>query len=118
MIIVIIIYVAIIIFMIAAMWKIYSKANQPGWACLVPIYNLIVLLDIVGKPRWWIILLLIVPFANVICGIWVINLLSKSFGKETGFTLGLLFLGIIFYPILGFGSAEYKGPAGLGAKTE
>lgn len=53
-----------------------------------------------------------IPFVNIIFLIWSINLLSKSFGKDEGFTVGLLFLGIIFYPILGFGSAQYIGPYG------
>ncbi len=107
---VIIIYLAIIIFEIAAMWKIFVKAGKPGWAAIIPIYNLIVLLEIVGKPLWWIVLFLI-PFVNYIFLIWTLNLLSLSFGKDTGFTLGLIFLGPIFFPILGFGKAEYQGPA-------
>jgi len=106
-----ILYIAIIVLLIAAEWKIYTKAGKPGWAVIIPIYNIIVLLEIVGKPWWWIFLLLI-PIVNIIFLIWIVNLLSLSFGKGTGFTLGLLFLGIIFYPILGFGSAEYVGPAG------
>lgn len=107
----IVFYLAIIILLIAAQWKIYSKANQPGWASLIPIYNIIVLLQIVGKPWWWL-LLLCIPGVNFVFLIWMTNLLSKSFGKEEGFTIGLIVLPIIFYPILGFGSAEYKGPAG------
>ena len=93
------------------MWKIFTKAGKPGWAILIPIYNIIVLLEIVGKPTWWIIIILLVPFVNIIFLIWMINLLSLSFGKDVGFTLGLLFLSIIFIPVLGFGKAEYKGPA-------
>ncbi len=108
----IIIFLAIIIFLIASQWKIYTKAKQPGWACIIPIYNVIVLLRIVGKPWWWLLLLL-VPGLNVIFGIWMVNLLSKSFGKGVGFTIGLLLLSIIFIPILGFGDAKYVGPAGI-----
>ena len=108
----IIIYVAVIVFLIAANWKIYTKANQPGWAIFIPIYNIIVMLRIIGKPWWWIFLLCI-PILNVIFGIWMVNLLSKSFGKGVGFTLGLIFLSIIFIPILGFGDAKYVGPAGI-----
>ncbi|MDB4335011.1 DUF5684 domain-containing protein [bacterium] len=105
------IYVAVILLMVIANWKIYTKAGKPGWACIIPVYNLIVLLEIVGKPLWWIILLLI-PGVNIVILIIIMNLLSKSFGKGVGFTLGLIFLGIIFIPILGFGSAKYVGPAG------
>ena len=105
-----IVYLAIAVLMIAANWKVYAKAGKPGWACLVPIYNIIVLLEIVGKPTWWFILLLI-PFVNFIVLILVFVELAKVFGKGTGFALGLIFLGIIFFPILGFGSAQYVGPA-------
>lgn len=102
------------VILIIAQWKIFTKAGKPGWAAIVPIYNIIILLEIVGKPAWWVILMLI-PFVNIVIGIMIVNLLSKSFGKDVGFTLGLLFLSIIFYPILAFGSAEYQGPAGAEA---
>lgn len=104
-------YLAIIIFMIASMWKIFTKAGKPGWAVLIPIYSTIVMLEIVGKPWWWLFLMLI-PIVNFVFLIWMINLLSKSFGKDAGFTIGLLLLPVIFIPILGFGSAKYVGPAG------
>jgi hypothetical protein len=91
---------------IIAQWKIYTKAGQPGWACLIPIYNIYILLKIIGKPWWWLILMF-VPVANLIIAIWSTNLLSKRFGKDEGFTIGLFLLPIIFYPILGFGKAEY-----------
>lgn len=104
-------YAAIIVLLIASMWKTFEKAGKPGWACLIPIYNTIVLLEIVGKPWWWLLLMLI-PGVGAIFAIWAINLLSKSFGKGVGFTLGLIFLSFIFYPILGFGDAKYNGPAG------
>ena len=107
----IIIYVAIFLLLTIAQWKIFVKANKPGWACLIPIYNVIVLLEIIGKPWWWFLLMLI-PFVNIIFSIWAINLLSKSFGKSEGFTVGLLLLSIVFYPILAFGDAKYIGPAG------
>ena len=103
-----IIYLAITLLVIASMWKVFTKAGKPGWAAIVPIYNTIVLLEIVGKPIWWIILLLI-PFVNIIVLLIVINELSKSFGRGVGTTLGLIFLGFIFWPILGFGSAQYRG---------
>lgn len=107
----ILLYLAIIIFMIASMWKIFTKAGKPGWAVLIPIYSTIVMLEIVGKPWWWLFLMLI-PIVNFVFLIWMINLLSKSFGKDAGFTIGLLLLPVIFIPILGFGSAKYVGPAG------
>ena len=99
---------------IAAFWRIFEKAGKPGWASIIPIYNIIILLEIVGKPLWWLLLMLL-PVVNIIFAIWIINLLSKSFGKSEGFTVGLIFLSFIFYPILGFGNAVYKGPAGSAA---
>ena len=92
--------------MIVAMWKIFVKAGQPGWASIIPIYNLYVWCKIVGRPGWWIILMLI-PFVNIIVGIVLCIDMAKSFGKGAGFGIGLAFLGIIFLPILGFGSAQY-----------
>tara|TARA_Y100000588_G_scaffold320383_1_gene350925 strand:- start:123 stop:608 length:486 start_codon:yes stop_codon:yes gene_type:complete len=108
-----IIYLIIGVVVIAAFWKINTKAGQPGWACIIPIYNLIVLMRIVGKPAWWIVLLL-VPIVNLVILIITTHALSKSFGKGAGFTIGILLLGIVFYPILGFGSDPYLGPGGEG----
>lgn len=104
-------FAAIFLFYTIAFWKIFSKAGKPGWASIVPIYNLIVFLEIVGKPWTWVILLLI-PFVNIIPFIIVTHRLSRSFGKGLGFTLGLLIFSVIFYPILAFGSAKYVGPNG------
>ena len=105
------IYLVFAVVIIIALWKMFEKAGKPGWASIIPIYNIIIMLEIIGKPLWWIILFLI-PLVNIIFGIWATNLLSKSFGKNEGFTVGLIFLPFIFYPILGFGSAKYEGPAG------
>ena len=97
---------AIGVFLIICHWKIYEKAGEPGWACLVPIYNFIILLKIVNKPWWWF-LLMIIPFVNLILIIIILNRLSKSFGKGAGFTVGLIFVSIVFYPILAFDKSTY-----------
>lgn len=107
-----IVALAFAVFMIIAMWKVYEKAGKPGWAAIIPIYNMIVLLEIVGKPVWWIILMFI-PFVNYVFIIWTYNMLSKSFGKDEGFTVGLVLLNFVFFPILAFGDAKYQGPYGL-----
>jgi len=96
--------------LIVALWKIFTKAGQPGWASLIPIYNIYIWCKIVGRPGWWVILMLI-PFVNFIIAIILCIDLAKSFGNGVGFGVGLAFLGIIFFPILGFGSAQYQGPA-------
>lgn len=103
-----IVYLAIIALMVAALWKVFTKAGQPGWAAIIPIYNFIVLLQIVGKPVWWVLLMLI-PFVNLVIAILVYIELAKAFGKGGGFAAGLILLPIVFFPILGFGSAQYKG---------
>jgi len=104
---ILIIELAVLIVALAGMWKMYVKAGKPGWAALIPIYNVIVLLEIVGRPIWWLILL-IVPLVNIIIVIVLTFDLARKFGKGGGFALGLLFLGFIFYPILGFGDARYN----------
>ena len=102
---------AIAVVMIASMWKVFAKAGQPGWAAIVPLYNVIVLLQIVGKPLWWIVLCLI-PLVNIVIALLIFIDLAKSFGQSAGFGIGLALLGVIFFPILGFGSSRYLGPAG------
>jgi hypothetical protein len=97
--------------MIASMWKVFVKAGQPGWAAIVPIYNMIVLLQIVGRPVWWI-LLCFIPLVNLVVSIMIMIDLAKSFGQGAGFGIGLVFLGFIFFPVLAFGGARYLGPVG------
>jgi hypothetical protein len=99
------------IFLIAAQWRVFTKAGQPGWAALIPIYNVYIMTKIAGKPGIWT-LLMFIPIVNIIFAIWLLNMVSKSFGHDEGFTVGLLFLGIIFWPILGFGKSKYQGPYG------
>jgi hypothetical protein len=103
-----------IVLMIAAMWKVFTKAGQPGWASIIPIYNLYIWCKIVGRPWWWILLMLI-PLVNFILAIILCIDLAKSFGKGAGFGVGIALLGVIFLPILGFGSAQYEGPAAQAA---
>jgi hypothetical protein len=97
------------VLVIIGWWKIFEKAGEAGWKAIIPIYNIYVLLRIVGRPGWMVIGFLI-PFVNVILGVIVMGDLAKSFGKGFGFVLGLIFLTPIFAIILGFGSATYLGP--------
>ena len=105
-----IVVLATAVIVIVSMWKVFTKAGKPGWAWIIPIYGLVVLLRIVGRPLWWLLLMLI-PIVNLVVTIIVCIDLAKSFGKGAGFGLGLLFLGLIFFPILGFGHARYTGPS-------
>ena len=101
---------AIIVLIIAGGWKMFEKAGQPGWGIIVPIYNAYLMCKIAGRPGWWLLLLLI-PFVSIVFAIIIMIDIAKSFGKGVGFPLGLIFLGFIFIPILGFGDAQYQGPA-------
>jgi uncharacterized protein DUF5684 len=105
------IWLAIAVIGIIAGWKIFTKAGQPGWAVLIPIYNAIVLMRVIGRPWWWIFGF-IVPILNIVVGIVVSLDLAKSFGRGTGFGIGLWLLPFIFGLILGFGSDTYRGPRG------
>jgi len=107
----IIVYLAIAVVCIMGYWKVFVKAGQPGWAILIPIYNLYVLLKIAGRPGWWLLLFLI-PLVNI--GIWIVVAIdiAKSFGQSTVFGVVLLFLlSVIGYLILGFGNYRYLGPS-------
>lgn len=89
-------------------WFMFEKAGEPGWAAIIPIYNLLIGIKIAGKP-WWYLLLMMIPVVNLFILIITLDGLSKSFGKGTGFTVGLFFLSWIFIPVLGFGNAVYSG---------
>lgn len=111
----IIIYLAVIVITYAGMWKIFKKAGKPGWAAIIPFYNIYIMIEIVGKPTIWLLWCLI-PCVNFVFVVWLYNLMSKSFGKEEGFTVGMILLPFIFWPILGFGNAIYLGPSAAEAR--
>ena len=111
-----IVYIAIYVLVVAGWWMIFTKAGEEGWKAIIPIYNLIVLMKIIGREWWWIILLFI-PIVGFVIWIIVSLDLSKSYGRGTGFALGLIFLPMIFALILGFGADTYRGPAAGQAAT-
>ncbi|MFN8296268.1 MAG: DUF5684 domain-containing protein [Chitinophagales bacterium] len=99
-------FFAFIIFFIVCHWKIFTKAGQEGWKSIIPLYNLYVQLQIAKQPTIWLLYFMI-PFVNIYFGIKHVHGLSKAFGKDVGFTVGLILLPIVFYPILAFGDAKY-----------
>lgn len=111
------IVLAMVAIAIIGMWKVFVKAGQPGWACLIPIYNVYILLQIAGRPAWWLILYF-VPLANIIVAAIVAMDIAKAFGQSAVFGFVLLFLlsGIGFL-ILGFGNARYLGPPNQQARA-
>jgi hypothetical protein len=108
---IIIIYIAIVLLMIVSLWITVSKAGRPGVSQIIPIWNIIELVRISGKPVWWVVLILLIPIVNLVLLIMVYHGISKAFGKDAGFTVGLILLPFIFWPILAFGKATYTAPA-------
>ena len=96
-----IIELVLLVVVIVSLWKVFTKAGQPGWAAIIPIYNGCVLAEIGGKEMWWGLLLL-VPFVNFIILLLISLGVAEQFGKGAGFGVGLFFLPFIFYPILAF----------------
>lgn len=108
-----IIYIGLTVLLIAGLWKVFVKAGEEGWKAIIPIWNFLTVLKIVGREWWWI-LLMFIPIVNLVVWIIVALDLAKSFGRGTGFGIGLIVLPFIFTIILGFGSDQYQGPAGKG----
>ena len=104
------IFLVLLIVYIIANWKIYMKAGEPGWGCIVPFYSNYLLFKI-AWGNGWLFLLMLVPLVNIVVPFIMLYKLCAAFGYGIGFFLGMLFLSPIFILILAFGSAEYLGPA-------
>lgn len=113
-----IIFVAFYVFIALSINKMLEKANHPNnWAGWVPVYNFWTVCEIAGRPGWWSLVSLIggIPFVNILVFVVMVIVsidLSKSFGKGGGFAALLVLLPVVGYPMLGFGDAQYQGPAG------
>ena len=108
---VMIVYLVIIVLMVVSMWKVFTKAGQPGWAAIVPFYNVYILLKMVGRPAWWLLLFL-VPLVNIVISVIVYLDLAKAFGRSSVFgVFGLLLFPYIGFPMLAFGKDVYTAPA-------
>ncbi len=105
-----IVILALAVLMLVANWKIFVKAGKPGWGAIVPFYNTYCLFDM-SFGNGWLFLLTFVPCVGTVMAIIMYVKLAQAFGKSGGFAVGLIFLPVIFLPILGFGDAEYIGPA-------
>lgn len=98
----------LMVIMIVANWKIFTKAGKPGWASIVPFYNMYTLFEVAGM-NGWMFLLLLVPIVNIVMAIMVYINLAKAFGQSGAFAVGLILLNPIFSLILAFGKAQYVG---------
>ena len=105
--------IAICILSIVGTWKVFTKAGRPGWASIIPIYNLFVLVDMAGKPWWWALVILLVPIVGVPIMLIIASIaLAERFGKGTLYGVGIAFLGFIFLALLGFDDSTYSPAAG------
>lgn len=102
-----ILILVIAVIMIIANWKVFTKAGKPGWASIIPLYNMYVMFEIAGM-NGWMFLLTFIPIVNIIIQIMLYLNLAKKFGKSTGFAIGLILLNPIFLLMLAFGNAEYN----------
>jgi len=108
-----VIVIPIVLIAIVAIWRIFTKAGQPGWAVLIPFYNLYVYSQVVKRPGWWMLLYFasIIPVVGSLAVLFVSIIdslrLAKLFGKSSGFGVGIILLGVVFLPILAFGDADY-----------
>lgn len=103
------IMLAVAVLILVGYWKVFVKAGKPGWAAIVPFYNMYCLYEI-SFGNGWLFLLTFVPCVNIVMGIILDVKLAQAFGKSGGFAVGLIFLPFIFVPMLGFGDAQYVGP--------
>lgn len=103
-----VVYAIIMIVELAALWKLFVKAGKPGWAVLIPIYNVLVMIEI-AKKEWWYILLLLIPFVNFVVSIMITVAFVKAYGKDNAFAVLTIFFAPIMYPILAFGDSQYQG---------
>lgn len=98
---------ALTVVVFAGFWKVFEKAGEPGWAAIIPIYNLYVLIRVSGNAWWWL-LLLFIPVINLLATIKISIDVAGKFGKGILFGLGLTFLSFVFYSLLGFGNYRYQ----------
>ena len=103
---------AVAVFSIVIMWRIFEKAGEHGWAAIIPFYQNYVLFKITWG-QGWLFLLLFLPIVNIVTCIITMIKLAKAFNKDGAFAVGLIFLNIIFLAILAFGEARYSGVKSL-----
>ena len=95
------------IIMLISTMKIFKKAGKNMWYSLIPIYNIIIMMDII-KMKYKELLFLLIPFVGSLIFLYRYSVgLSKAFGKSNNYALGLFFLSFIFIPLLAFSDNKY-----------
>ena len=101
------VHLLILALYLVSWYKMFEKMGRQGWEGLIPIYNMVILLEVIKKPWWWVLLMLFIPIVNIVFMILAFIELSKRFGQGTAFAIGLTFLGFIFFPLLAFGDYHF-----------
>jgi hypothetical protein len=109
--------IAAFLLYVAGAWATFEKANRAGWKAIIPLYNWYVMLNIGDNAWWWLIVALVVPVVNLYALYKIHAGVARAFGKGIGYGLGLTFLGVIFFPLLGFGDAQFTKGSGRSATT-
>ena len=94
--------------MLAGQWKTFKKAGQPGWAAIIPIYNIYVTTKIARRPGWWTALTF-VPLLGILVLVLISIDVADAFDMPPMFGVGLGLLPSVFYCLLGFGKPEFRG---------
>ena len=100
-----------IVIVLISHWFIFKKAGEEGWKAIIPFYSSYTLCKI-AIGNGWPFLIGLVPYVNIVFGIYITVMMCKAFGKSTLFKIGAVFLPIIFIPILAFNDDIYIGPDG------
>ena len=100
-------FLALAVASLAGWWKIFAKAEEPGWGAIIPIYNIYLMCKVAKRPVWWTVLFF-VPLVNVAISAIVMIDIARAFRRTVGFGIGLLLLSFVFAPMLGFGADEYE----------
>lgn len=100
---------ALALVVLASSWRIWKKMGDPGWMGLIPVLNYYRLFrrSRPEGPVLWTLLTLVCFVGGIVA---MVDL-ARMFGKGIGYALGLIFLPVVFFPLLAFGSATYQGPA-------
>lgn len=100
---------------IISMWRLFTKAGKPGWAALIPIYNKVVMMQIAGRPEWWVVLTMFVPFFGSWVAVIALIDFVRSYQRSGLWVLGIVFAPIIALPLLAFSKkTQYRGPIAAG----
>lgn len=105
-----IICIAIAAVMIVSLWKVFTKAGRPGWAAIVPFYNMWTLFEIGGQKGAYIFFIFIPFVGSIIYLVFQIKAyleIAKRFGKDTTFGVLSIFFPFVTFPILAFSDAKY-----------